>query len=39
MTFVLDALHAIEQGEFGKHFWPWLLECLPASSQAEINTW
>jgi hypothetical protein len=38
-AFVLDPLHAIEQGEFGKHCWVWLLEALPPSSQAEIDMW
>lgn len=38
-AFVLDPLHAIEQGEFGKHIWPWLLEVLPDSLQAEIDNW
>jgi len=38
-TFVLDPLHALEQGEFGKHIWPWLLESLPNSSLVEIDIW
>ncbi|KIM71962.1 hypothetical protein PILCRDRAFT_93649, partial [Piloderma croceum F 1598] len=36
-AFILDHLHAIEQGEFGKHIWPWLLEALPSTSQSEID--
>ncbi|KAL1713402.1 hypothetical protein EV715DRAFT_296107 [Schizophyllum commune] len=27
-TFVLDPLHQIEQGEWGRHWWRWLLQCL-----------
>ena len=38
-AFILDHLHAIEQGEFGKHLWPWFLEALPSSSQSEIDQW
>jgi len=36
-AFVLDPLHALEQGEFSKHIWPWLLESLPNSSLGEID--
>ena len=39
MAFVLDPLHALEQGEFGKHIWTWLLATLPDSSLAEIDSW
>jgi hypothetical protein len=38
-AFVLDPLHAIEQGEHGRHLWPWLVESLPPSSLAEIDSW
>jgi hypothetical protein len=39
LAFVLDPLHALEQGEFGKHLWLWLLESLPDSALAEVDTW
>jgi hypothetical protein len=38
-AFIFDPLHAIEQGEFGKHLWPSLLETLPSTSQSEIDRW
>jgi hypothetical protein len=38
-AFIFDPLHALEQGEFGKHLWPWLLEALPKTSQSEIDRW
>jgi hypothetical protein len=38
-AFVLDPLHAIEQGEHGKHLWVWLLEALPETSLSEIDSW
>ena len=38
-AFILDPLHAIEQGEHGKHLWPWLCEALPESSLSEIDSW
>jgi hypothetical protein len=38
-AFGLDPLHAIEQGEYGRHLWPWLREALPGSSLSEIDFW
>ena len=39
LAFILDPLHAIEQGEHGRHLWPWLVESLPDSSLSEIDSW
>jgi hypothetical protein len=39
LAFVLDPLHALEQGEFGKHLWPWLLESVLDYYLAEIDSW
>ncbi|KAL1725193.1 hypothetical protein EV714DRAFT_256070 [Schizophyllum commune] len=30
--FIADPLHQIEQGEWGRHWWPWLLNVLPDRS-------
>jgi hypothetical protein len=38
-AFVLDPLHAIEQGEHGRHLWPWLVKSLLQSSLEEIDSW
>ncbi|TRM55788.1 hypothetical protein BD626DRAFT_576598 [Schizophyllum amplum] len=36
--FVLDPLHQIEQGEWGRHWWSWLLTALPETSLEEIDS-
>ncbi|KAL1700589.1 hypothetical protein EV121DRAFT_295055 [Schizophyllum commune] len=36
-TFVLDPLHQIEQGEWGRHWWRWLLECLDDKALDSID--
>ncbi|KAL1662130.1 hypothetical protein GGF50DRAFT_117329 [Schizophyllum commune] len=35
--FVVDPLHQIEQGEWGRHWWPWLLEKLSSESLDAID--